>query len=97
MEPIILTNYLESKRELYFSQLVILQADSKCSINSYQIQGGIDDGKTIISRSDVDSLPNVMMDKLSRIDFIENMLADMGVSKWVELRDSLPKSEIRND
>jgi len=95
MEPTTLIKYLESKRELYFSQLVILQVDHKCSINSYQIQGGIDDGKTIISRSDVDGVPNVMMDKLSRIDFIENMLADMGVDKWVELRDSLPSSEVK--
>ena len=95
MEPTTFTNYLESKRDLYFNQLVLLQADHKCSINSYQIQGGIEDGKTIVSRSDIDGIPNVMMDKLSRIDFIENMLADMGVDKWVELRDSLPNAEVK--
>ena len=89
-----LVNYLEDLREVYFHQLCVLSKTNTQKIRKKQIYGGEEDGKVVYNKEDVDNLPSEMLDKLSRIDLLENILADIGVEKWVQLRESFPESEV---
>lgn len=90
-----LVQYLEDLRSTYFHQLTELSKTNTVRIRSDKVYGGKDDGKIIYSKEDVEKIPSAMLDKLSRIDLLENILADLGVEKWVELRNSFPDSEVQ--